>query len=60
VFVIISSKQSLLELREKLMKIYHPGGMAYTFQVILKGYSFAPQTLTVNNNLADLNFTAQP
>ena len=37
-----------------------PGGAAYTFQVTAKGDSFAPQTLTVANDLTDFNFTAQP
>jgi len=37
-----------------------PGGVSYTFQVTAKGYSFAPQTLSVTNDLTDLNFTAQP
>lgn len=37
-----------------------PGGVAYTFQVTTKGYNFAPQTLTVTNDLTDFNFTAQP
>ncbi len=37
-----------------------PGGVAYTFNVVTKGYNFAPQTVTINNNLTDFNLTAQP
>lgn len=36
-----------------------PGGANYTFQVQTKGYTFAPRTLTVSQDLT-INFTAQP
>lgn len=37
-----------------------PGGVSYTFNVVTKGFSFAPQTVTVTNDLTDFNLTAQP
>lgn len=37
-----------------------PGGAAYTFNVVTKGFTFAPQTVTLTNDLTDFNLTAQP
>ena len=35
------------------------GGL-YVFDVLSKAYQFTPQTVTVNDNVANLNFTANP
>lgn len=35
-------------------------GETYTFEIRLKGYRFNPQTITVNDNLTNVNFTALP
>jgi hypothetical protein len=35
-------------------------GTTYVFNVSAKGYSFNPQVVEVNENMNDLNFTAQP
>lgn len=37
-----------------------PGGVSYTFQVVAKGSNFAPQTVIVNNDLTNLDFTGMP
>lgn len=34
-------------------------GQVYTFQIKHKAYQFTPQTLTVNDDVGELNFTAQ-
>jgi uncharacterized delta-60 repeat protein len=34
-------------------------GETYVFSVVVKGYQFAPQAVTVNEELSELNFTAQ-
>ncbi len=34
-------------------------GQTYVFQVISKQFTFAPQVLTINDDLTELNFTAQ-
>lgn len=37
-----------------------PGGTAYTFGVVAKGFNFTPQTVTPTADLTDFNLTAQP
>lgn len=35
-------------------------GGTYTFSVLKKGFSFTPQVVQVNDNISNLNFTAEP